>query len=88
MEKKTEQMNEELEAADTRLYNAINQMKVANTIRAMIENGAVADDIYEYVKSIVKVGLEVKEASLREIALSHLELSERHQNLTDKSKLV
>jgi hypothetical protein len=88
MEKKTEEMNEELAVADKRLHDTLNQIKVANTIRSMIDNGKSLYEIREYVLSIVKVGLQVKEAALKEIALLHLQLAERHQKLVDKTKLT
>jgi hypothetical protein len=88
MEKKTEQMNEELTAADKRLHDTIQQMKVANDIRAMIENGAVADDIYTHVLSLIKVGVQTKDNALKEIQKLHLELANRHIKLTDQFQFV
>jgi hypothetical protein len=87
-EKKTEEMTEELAAADKRLHDVQSQMKIPNKIRAMIENGETTDDVYEYVMQMIKMGLNIKEDALKEIRQCHLDLAERHMMLTDNWQFV
>ena len=87
-EKKTEQMEKELAAADKRLHDIQDQMRVPNEIRAMIEAGKTTDDIYDHVISMIKVGVNIKEDALREIQKCHLELAKRHMKLTESWQFV
>ncbi len=84
----TENLYEDLIKADERLHTIISQMKVYNDIRSKLEDGYDAEALLSEIRDSLKIAVDTKENTLKDIKQLHLKLAERHMKLTEDWEFV